>query len=284
MKEIWLIYNKSGAEINNGYITWFIEETNKKGIHMKLVIRESLRIGIQHNIPVVFRDGVETSLPDAAVVRTIDPLFSLHLEDMGVKVFNSAQVARICNHKGLTHQVINKLGVPMIDTFFYTKTDLTTDPPLRYPFVIKNVYGKGGNEVFFIEDKTDWMHSEEKLSQEVVIQTANVQLGKDLRVYIIGNEIIAAVLRESNTDFRANFTLGGSASLYKLNEEEIKIIQRITSHFNFDMVGIDFLIGKHGELLFNEIEDIVGSRTLSKLSEINLLEKYTSHILKKLNM
>lgn len=283
MKEIWLIYNKSGAEINKGYITWFIEEANKQGIHMKLVIRETLRIGIQNNIPIVFIDGVETSLPDAAVIRTIDSLLSLHLEDMDVKVFNSAQVSRICNHKGLTHQVVNKLGVPMVDTFYYTKTGLTTDPPLPYPFVIKNVHGRGGNEVFLVQDKKDWMNSEVKLSQEVVIQSADVQLGKDLRVYIVGNEIIAAVLRESNIDFRANYTLGGSASLYKLNEEEVKIIQRITSHFDFDMVGIDFLIGKNGELLFNEIEDIVGSRTLSKLSEINLLEKYTAHILKKLN-
>ena len=283
MIEAWLIYNKTGAKINAAYINWFILEAEKQGIHLKLVIRENLSIGIQNNKPVIFLGDAIVSPPKVAVVRTIDPLLSLHLEQIGIAVFNSAEVARICNHKGLTHHIVNQLEIPMLDTFYYTKTALPLQPPLEYPFVIKNVHGKGGTEVFFIKNELEWTQSKDKLEQEIILQTTDVQLGKDLRVYIIGKEIIASVLRESNADFRANFTLGGHASLYKLNEDEENIINKITSHFDFDLVGIDFLIGKNGELLFNEIEDSVGSRTLSKLSDINLLEHYTSHILKKMN-
>ena len=280
--EAWLIYSESGAIENQGYIQWFIDEAKKQGLHMSLVLREDLVIGIYQNKSAIFKDNTLVSPPEAAVVRTIDPLLSMHLEQLGTMVFNSAEVARICNHKGLTHHTVNQLGIPMMDTFFFTKSELPAQPPLDYPFVMKNVRGRGGKEVFYIENDVDWMQSKEKQSKEIILQTADVQLGKDLRVYIIGEEIIASVLRESDFDFRANFTLGGNASLYQLREEEEKLVKKIISHFDFDLVGIDFLIGKNGELLFNEIEDIVGSRTLSKLSEINLLEKYTAHILKKL--
>ena len=280
--EVWLIYSESGASENRDYIHWFIDEAKKQGLHMSLVLREDLMIGIYQNKSAIFKDNTPVLPPEAAVVRTIDPLLSMHLEQLGTTVFNSAEVSRICNHKGLTHHTVNQLGIPMMDTFYFTKSELPVQPPLNYPFVIKNVHGRGGKEVFYIENDADWMQSKKKLSCEIILQAADVQLGKDLRVYIIGKEIIASVLRESDVDFRANFTLGGNASLYQLKEEEEKLVKKIISHFEFDLVGVDFLIGKNGELLFNEIEDIVGSRTLSKLSEINLLEKYMAHILNKL--
>ncbi len=281
--EAWLIYRKADAEKNHDYIQWFISEARKQNLQMTLVLREDLLIGIRQNKPAIFKDNTPISPPQAAVVRTIDPLLSLHLERLGTTVFNSAEVARICNHKGLTHHYVSQLEVPMMDTFYFAKAELPTQPPLAYPFVIKNVHGRGGKEVFYIKNTTEWEQCKDKLSEQLIIQTADVQLGKDLRVFVIGKEIITSVLRESNIDFRANYTLGGNASLYQLTEQEKKIIQKMIAHFDFDLVGIDFLIGKNGELLFNEIEDIVGSRTLSKLTNINLLEKYTAHILKQLN-
>ncbi len=281
MLQAWLIYNKEGSNINHSYISWFIEEANKKSIDMKLIIRENLAIGVRNNQRVLLLNGKEVTPPDIAVVRTIDPLLSSHLEDMGICVFNSATVARICNHKGLTHHEVQKLAIPMMDTYFYTLETLPKLPPLPFPFVVKNVQGKGGKEVFFITDEVDWIDKRSNFSQEIIIQTTDVQIGKDLRVYVLGKKIIAAVLRESKNDYRANYTLGGNISLYTLNDRERELIERIYHHFDFDLVGIDFLIGKSGDLLFNEIEDIVGSRMLSKLTDINLLEKYTEHILEK---
>lgn len=282
MIRAWLVYNKEDAIKNNTYIDWFIEEARKQGITMELIIRNELMVGIKNNRVTVLKNGEETTLPDLAVVRTIDPIFSSHLEEMGVLVFNSSRVARICNHKSLTHREVQKLSIPMVDTYFYKSNTLPEKPPLNFPFVMKSAHGRGGLEVLFINSYDTWNRSKKILSSgDIVIQTANVQRGKDLRVFIVGKEIVACVLRESTKDFRANFTLGGTASLYPLNSEEIRMIKKICNHFDFDMVGVDFLIDKEGNLLFNEIEDVVGSRTLSKLTDINLLEKYTTHIYKK---
>ena len=49
-----------------------------------------------------------------------------------------------------------------------------------------------------------------------------------------------------------------------------------------DYAGIDFLLTKDNKLIFNEIEDVVGSRMLSKLGINNTTDLYLEHIGKEL--
>ena len=83
-----------------------------------------------------------------------------------------------------------------------------------------------------------------------------------MRVWAIGNDIITSILRESDTDFRSNFCLGGRATPYKMNEEEKSLVKRILSLVESDYIGIDFLFDG-GHLIFNEIgkSEFTGSVT-----------------------
>lgn len=275
----WLIYSRVDAIENEAYIKWFIKEANIQSIKLKLILREDLKTGILNNKRVVLHKNKESELPTFAIVRTIDPLLNLHLEDLGIKTFNSAAVSALCNHKMVTHLEVNKLKIPMVDTFFAKKDNLTDTLPMDVPFIIKEASGRGGKQVHFIQSQNDFHDCLNQLkTEDLIIQSTNVMLGKDVRVYVIGKEVIGAVIRESSKDFRANFKLGGTATWYSLNHNEIKIIDKIIHAFDFDLVGIDFLIDLNGQFMFNEIEDVVGSRMLSAVSDINLLEKYIKHI------
>lgn len=283
MQTGWLIYSKQDAQQNISYIDWFIEEARLQNLLLRLVLREDLTIGIINNARTIYFKHEIVAKPDFAVVRTIEPLLSTHLEACSVLVFNSSAIAHICNNKAHTHHHIADLAVPMVDTIFMKTENVSEQPPMTYPFVIKETTGRGGAQVYLIETPHDWTQCISNLStHDIIIQACNVQLGKDIRVFVVGREIIGAVLRESTEDFRANFKLGGTARWYELHDKEISLIQKIINYFDFDMVGIDFLIGLDGELLFNEIEDIVGSRILSAVSDINILEQYVSHIKRKL--
>lgn len=199
---------------------------------------------------------------------------------MGVNVYNSSRISTICNDKALTHYHMNKLSIPMVNTIFIKQNNHVQTPPMMFPFVVKEVDGRGGKQVHLIHDEQEWDACMGHISApELIIQsTENVQLGKDVRVFVVGNEIVGAVLRESKNDFRSNFKLGGSAKWYPLNHQEIALINKIIHHFDFGMVGIDFLLDSDGKLLLNEIEDVVGSRTLSTVADINILQKYVTHI------
>lgn len=280
----WLLYSEADAQRNEHYINWLKEEGQAQGMTISLLYRHKLTIGILHNEPTIMYDNKPITLPDFAIVRTIEPIIQQFFEVMAIPTFNSFSVADLTNHKSRTYIEVNKLGVPILSTFFSTKKELPADPPLPYPFVIKEATGRGGREVHYINSEIEWLNSLKKIkSEDLVIQDADVKLGMDLRVFVIGKEIIAAVLRKNDHDFRANYTLGGDAHLYPLSKTERELIQKVIDHFSFDLVGIDFLIGHNDELIFNEIEDVVGSRILSATTNINLLEKYMTYIKQRLS-
>ncbi|WP_404453273.1 ATP-grasp domain-containing protein [Virgibacillus necropolis] len=275
----WLIYNKEDAEENSSYINWFIDEAELQDVELQLISREHITIGILDNKRTLLFKDQKIVLPDFAIVRTIDPLLSLHLENMKIRVFNSSSISQICNNKELTHHHVHNLDIPMVDTIFTKQNQFSRIKHFDYPFVAKESTGRGGNQVFLIKNEQDWQNCIPKInSKTIVLQSSDVIHGKDLRVFVVGTEIVGAVLRENKDDFRANYKLGGSAAWYKVNNEEVELINKIIDHFQFDMVGIDFLFSKDGKLLFNEIEDVVGSRTLSAVSDVNILQKYITHI------
>lgn len=278
----WLLYSQKDAEQNRSYIDWFIDEAQKEDIELRLIVREQLDVGIETGRLLWRYEGDAITLPTFAVVRTVEPFLQRLLEDVGVLTFNSFSIAQTTNDKRLTYFEMQKLGIPIVDTYFTTAYSFPESPPLNFPLVVKEATGRGGKEVFYITSEDEWNRVLEHISSnELVIQQANVKLGRDIRVFVIGKEIIAAILRKSDHDFRANFSLGGTAELYELSEEEQSLVKKILEHFDFGFVGIDFLISEDGNLLFNEIEDVVGSRTLSSTTDINVLEKYMKFIKKR---
>lgn len=277
----WLIYNKSDSKQNEAYINWFIEEAQQQHISLQLVLREDITIGVFHNAKTIILHGEPASLPDFAVVRTIEPLLSQELELLGVAVYNPSETAFICNNKARTHMHLSNSGIPMANTVFVSsRTTLPKRVPFQFPFIIKSTGGRGGNQVKRITTTKEWqaLHRQ-PLNEDIIIQSAaNIQPGKDVRVFVIGNDIIAAVMRDNKHDFRANYKLGGTASWYELDANETVLVRRIIDHCKIGMAGIDFLIDKDGHFVFNEIEDVVGSRSLSAVSNINLLQKYVAYI------
>ena len=105
--------------------------------------------------------------------------------------------------------------------------------------------------------------------------------GRDLRVYLVGKKIVGAMLRSSDSDFRANYSLGGKAEVYNLDDAEKSLVETITGPLSVGHCGIDFLFHK-GNLIFNEIEDMVGSRMLYRHTRTDVVSLYLDEILEKL--
>lgn len=311
--EAWIVYFRDNAEYNKQYIQFYIEEGSKLGIDVKLILVEELTFGVKDSLPFIQYQGEELHYPTFVICRAIHPLLTKQLELMGIRVFNNSFVAEICNDKARTYQYLAKTGIPMVDTVFYRNSQLQEAlQTIKRPFVIKAVDGHGGSQVFLIPPDMDvsvdgdvdvsaddnMPTDDGTLGANKVLQAVKEGIGpsdfvvqplvgsrhQDLRVYVIGNEIIAGVLRTAKVGFKSNFSLGGDVRLYELTEEEKAIVHRIIEQFDFDLVGIDFIIGDRGELIFNEIEDVVGARMLYQCSDINIVELYLKYIVKKINI
>lgn len=256
-----IIYNKEDALKNENYINWYIEKFKKENIVLKLIFTNEIDY---------------KNLPDFAIVRAIRPDISKKLESLGVKCFNNAFVAEICNDKALTYKYVCENGIEILPTY-YKISDIK-----EFPVVIKPKNSHGGDRVNLVKSYQELMEIMPLYEGDnYVIQGVASDKGKDVRVYVIGNRIITAMLRVSDNDFRSNFCLGGSASVYNLNSEEIKKVEGVIKLFNFDFVGIDFVFDK-GKIVFNEIEDVVGSRMVYSYTDIDIVDLYIKYILQKL--
>ncbi|ABX43113.1 ATP-grasp domain-containing protein [Lachnoclostridium phytofermentans] len=284
---IWMIYQEADAKKNE----WYIKEHQKigksMGLEIELKLVENLEIGVSDGKLVLSEHKKIVEPPKAAIIRTIWPLLSEHLEAMGTRVFNSAFISSMCNDKARTYREISKLNIQVIPTEFVKKENLSRKVAMETkPCIVKSVDGHGGSEVFLIETE-DYQDDLSKIlslkSNDFVIQPYIEGKKQDLRVYVFGKKILGCILRTANHGFKSNFSLGGAVCEYHLKSEEYELVQKIIDAYAFDLVGVDFLVDEKGNLIFNEIEDVVGARMLYQCTTINLVEEYLDYIKNELS-
>ena len=114
-----------------------------------------------------------------------------------------------------------------------------------------------------------------------ILQEPSSDLGIDVRVYTVGSSALCGVLRKSQSDFRSNFSLGGSAEPFNITSMQREAVSVLRQSLDSDYIGIDFIKHK-GEWVVNEIEDAAGARMLYSLGEIDICENFVRHIAEKM--
>lgn len=283
MRQGWLIYNRVDLEKNKVFAKMLIDYGKSSELELELFERETLILGVDEE-GLYIQTPKGSVLPSFVINRTRDSFFAKQLELMGVKVFNSYEVTDLCNDKRKTHQYINQLGIPSVRTVFYDKYyGASGIEGLGFPLVIKSVDGHGGTEVYRIDNKVllkDFL--QKNTSRYLVVQAMCSQSGIDIRVFCVGGRIVGAIKRESQVDFRSNYSLGGNTSWYEVDDQLRERVELILKALPCDCVGIDFMVDDKGTYLFNEIEDVVGSRSLYQHSEVDIAKLYIQHIQTKI--
>ncbi|MTD29658.1 RimK family alpha-L-glutamate ligase [Planomicrobium sp. YIM 101495] len=241
-----VLYEKSAAERNKA----FIAELARFGD----ITLETLEDWSE----AALAEFAERAAGKRVLFRARRPEAARFLEDRGIQLINRAEVNRIANDKWQAFQLFLLLGVPAIPTSRRTSS---------FPCVMKTVDGHGGAQVEIIESESG-VPSETAglIFQPVVEHTA------DVRIYVIGDEVVGAVKRVPADSFKANIALGGTAEKFQLSTEQEQQALKIARALKSDYIGIDFLLLPDGRHLFNEIEDPVGARAFYTTHETNIAE------------
>lgn len=291
-----MIYDREGLERNRDYVAYFQEICTPYQIQVVAVLAEEIA-----------RYMARDKAPFCVLVRTICPKVNQYFEKRGIPVYNSYEVSRICNDKGKTLEYFKKrvLSVPSLsfsnqelesvlasdfekikrefqDNFSVTSfaeqeikvMEEATD------FVVKAVDGHGGRQVFSLCKERERVKTGIATS-DFVLQPmiCGGERSTDMRVYVVGNRIVAAIERSSECDFRANYSLGGKVRLRELNQEQEDLVNCILDELDFGMAGIDFIFDACGNAYLNEIEDVVGARMLYRCApDIDIAKQFIQYI------
>lgn len=255
-----IFYARQDAEKNG----WFIERMQREGAKRGHLLRLQ-----------IIEDGEAEKTADFCINRCREAEISRRFEEAGKKAVNNSQTVQIANNKWLTYQLLKKLGLPCMETRL-------PGEGMAYPFVMKSLDGHGGSEVFLVQNDGEYENALAHLrGKEFILQRVCDMPGVDVRAYVMGERVLAAVKRTSQTDFRSNFSLGGKVELFELSAEQMQCVKTLQKALDSDYIGIDFI--RHGgQWVVNEIEDAAGARMLYSLTEIDFIRAYWEQIEQRL--
>ncbi|MCB9798666.1 RimK family alpha-L-glutamate ligase [Candidatus Nomurabacteria bacterium] len=182
-----------------------------------------------------------------------------------IKQFEMSNVKVVNKHSGVikaknkvhTLQTLAKNGVPMPKTYVVRSADYIEDVVKdfgTYPVILKNISGSHGLGVAIVESKRGMRSIVEMLTESggsnplIVQEYVKESKGKDIRVFILGKRIIAAMERVATKrgEFRSNFKLGGRVRVAELTRKEKDIAFAAVAACGLDMAGVDILRTKKG--------------------------------------
>lgn len=126
---------------------------------------------------------------------------------------------------------------------------------LGFPLIAKLAFGTHGIGVFYVPNQETLQPVVDYLSvrdgnpmifERFVADAAR----KDLRVFVVGGEVVAAMEREARADeVRANVAAGGTGKATELSAEEERLVVDTANYFGLEIGGIDLLRTENGPLL-----------------------------------
>ena len=208
---------------------------------------------------IVARDLKGDPAPDAYLFFDKDVRLARALEK-NRPVFNSAEAIALADDKISTYTALAD-SLPMVATvpapFHYRRETLKenfldyVETCFGYPMVIKAAKGSFGEQVYLAKNRdeaqaiADLMAGEDFLFQPFIAESAGV----DRRVLLIGGEIVGAIERRNEHDFRANIAAGSVARPIELSEEEKTIALAAHKKARLAFSGIDLIEFEKGPLL-----------------------------------
>ena len=105
--------------------------------------------------------------------------------------------------------------------------------------------------------------------------------GRDIRLEVVGDQVIAAMQRSNPMDFRANITNGGSMQPYNPTKEQVKMAVTACKVLGLDFAGVDILFGPGDKPLLCEVNSNAHFKNLFDCTRINAAEYIIKYIKSK---
>lgn len=211
----------------------------------------------------------------------ISRIFEAH----GIPVVNSSLVAERCGDKYITSQILAKNGIPTprVLMAFDEESALMAIEAMGYPCVMKPVVGSWGRLLAKIENRemaealiehkaTLGVHHQVFYIQEYINKP-----GRDIRAFVVGDEVICAIYRSSE-NWITNTARGGVATNCPATDEIAELCQRAAQAIGGGLLALDLFETDNG-LTVNEINHTMEFRNSIATTGVNIPRKMVEYLL-----
>lgn len=254
-----------------------VEAAKERGHEVEVIDPLKCYMGITTHRPIVHYkqrelDDFNAIIPRIGASITFYGTAVLRQFEMA-KVFSANESIAITRSRDKLRslQIMSKKGIGMPVTSFAHSTQMTDDLINIVggaPCVIKILEGTQGIGVVLAENKKAAESVIEMLrglnSNFLVQEFIKESGGSDIRCFVIGDKVVAAMKRTgAEGDFRSNLHRGGSAQVIKITPEERSTAIRAAKAMGLNIAGVDILRSNHGPLVL-EVNSSPGLEGIEK--------------------
>lgn len=216
------------------------------------------------------------------------------LERQGFKVFNKSEAIRVADSKIETGIMLNEWDIPTIPfvlspyQFEGSELDILNllalaSKRFHYPYVIKEEFGSLGQQVYKADNDSGFIDILMNIHppKRVLIQPYLENNNSDHRLYVVGDEVIGAIKRTGENDFRSNIGRGGKGAPYTPTEKEEALAIKASKALGLDFSGVDLLQDENGEPLICEVNSAPRFLGLYETTGIDMAKEIAKYLLRK---
>jgi [lysine-biosynthesis-protein LysW]--L-2-aminoadipate ligase len=187
------------------------------------------------------------------------------LEATAVPSVNTAAAIAVCGDKLLTSLALQRAGVPTPRTALALTTEAAFEAveQLGFPLVVKPLVGSRGRLAARLRDRDEAQavleHRQALPSPQqhvVYLQELVGEPGRDIRVIVVGGEVLGATYRRAD-GWRANVARGARSAPCPLHADLTRLALAAAAAVGGDVVGVDLLESGTGELCVLEVNHAV---------------------------
>lgn len=213
-------------------------------------------------------------IPSGSLEQIIFRVDALHrLEDRGIRVVNSPRAIERTVDKFWTSALLEQCGVSTPETIVCESPEEAMLAFRRLgDVIVKPLFGSMGLGMVRVSD--DEMayrvfRTIEQIRGVYYLQQAIDHSGSDIRAFVIGGRVIAAIQRRS-PGWRTNLSRGGTAGPVTLTQELVSLALRAAAAVGADYAGVDLLTDRDGHTYVLEVNGIPGWKGLQNVTGVDV--------------
>lgn len=226
---------------------------------------------------IIPRIGASTTFFGTAVVR--------QFEMMGIYSVNESVAISRSRDKLRSLQLLSREGIGLPITVF-GNSKINVDDLIEMvggaPLVIKLLEGTQGIGVVLAETKNaaeSVINAFNGVRVDVLVQEYIKEAkGRDIRCFVLGDEVIAAMQRSAKPgEFRSNLHLGGTAEMVELTPAERLTAVRSAQIMGLNLAGVDIIRSNQGPVVL-EINSSPGLEGIEKITGQDIANEIVKYI------
>ena len=274
------------------------EAAQKQGHVLDLIYAKNCQLEFLKK-PRVLLDGKPLKGINVLIVKPTFGGKELDYHISTIKQFETGKYPVINMHGPVTRaknkirsmQVLLKKGIPMPKSYVVRSPEYIeemVDDIGKFPVIIKAINRSQGAGVSIVESKRGLrsiieMFVEDDTSAPMIIQEyIKESSGKDIRVFVVGGKIIAAMDRiaKRRGEFRSNFSLGGRVKIAELSDEEKRLAKAAAKALGLDIAGVDLIRSKNGTKVI-EVNSNPGLKGITQATGVDVAGAIIKYAVKR---